>query len=130
MAASSSAEPCTLAPLNHFLAEIRYQPPKRTNAPPTVEVDITPNDSAATGTLDAAPVQVSITTASSPNALVVPVTALLAIPGGGYAVDVVSAGGARRLAKVTLGLFDDAEGLVQISGPDVHAGQQVEVASS
>jgi peptidoglycan hydrolase-like protein with peptidoglycan-binding domain len=100
------------------------------NAPPTVEVDITPNDSAATGTLDAAPVQVSITTASAPNALVVPVTALLAMPGGGYAVDVVSAGDARRLAKVTLGLFDDGEGLVQISGPDVHAGQQVEVAGS
>ncbi|HEV3353303.1 MAG TPA: peptidoglycan-binding protein [Acidimicrobiales bacterium] len=100
------------------------------NAPPTVEVDITPNDSAATGTLDAAPVQVSITTASAANALVVPVTALLAMPGGGYAVDVVSAGGLRRLAKVTLGLFDDAEGLVQISGPDVHPGQQVEVAGS
>jgi hypothetical protein len=100
------------------------------NAPPTVEVDITPNDSAATGTLDAAPVQVSITTASAANALVVPVTALLAMPGGGYAVDVLSAGGLRRLAKVTLGLFDDAEGLVQIGGPDVRAGQQVEVASS
>jgi hypothetical protein len=100
------------------------------SAPPTVEVDIAPNDSAATGTLDAAPVQVSITTATAPNALVVPVTALLAMPGGGYAVDIVSAGGIRRLANVTLGLFDDAKGLVQISGPDVHAGQQVEVAGS
>ncbi len=100
------------------------------NVPPTVEVDISPNDSAATGILDAAPVQVSITTASAANALVVPVTALLAMPGGGYAVDVVSAGGARRLAKVTLGLFDDADGLVQISGPDVQAGQQVQVAGS
>ena len=60
---------------------------------PTITVDVTPSDPAATGTWDQAPVQVGITTASVPNALVVPVTALLAQSGGGYAVEVVGAGG-------------------------------------
>ncbi|HEX3393907.1 MAG TPA: peptidoglycan-binding protein [Acidimicrobiales bacterium] len=100
------------------------------NSQPTVEVDITPGDSAATGNLDAAPVHVSITTASADHALAVPVTALLALSGGGYGVDVVSAGGVHHLEAVTLGLFDDADGLVQISGPTVHAGDQVAVAGS
>src|SRR5205823_2349204 len=45
---------------------------------PTIEVDVTPTHPAATGRLDQAPVQVSITTASVKNALVVPVNALLA----------------------------------------------------
>lgn len=97
---------------------------------PTVDVVITPSDSAATGSLDAAPVQVSITTASAERALVVPVTALLALSGGGYGVEVVSPGGVNRLEAVTLGLFDDAEGLVQISGAKVRAGDQVVVAST
>lgn len=92
---------------------------------PTIEVDVTPTDPAATGTLDQAPVQVSIVTASVRNALVVPVNALLALAGGGYAVEVVGAGGAHHLVAVTLGLFDDAEGLVQVTGKGLHPGQQV-----
>jgi putative ABC transport system ATP-binding protein len=60
---------------------------------PTIIVDVTPSDSAATGTWDQAPVQVTVTTASVPGALVVPVTALLARSGGGYAVEVVDPGG-------------------------------------
>ena len=59
---------------------------------PTITVGVTPSDPAATGTWDQAPVQVGITTASVPDALVVPVTALLARSGGGYAVEVVGAG--------------------------------------
>ena len=54
--------------------------------------------------------QVGITTASVPSALVVPVTALLAQAGGGYAVEVVGAGETNHLVPVSLGLFDDAEG--------------------
>ena len=44
-------------------------------------------DPAATGHLDQAPVDVSITTASVKDALVVPVAALLALGGGGYALE-------------------------------------------
>ncbi len=96
---------------------------------PTVEVSVTPSEPQAIGHLDQAPVTVSITTASVRDALSVPVDALLALAGGGYALEVVEAG-AHHLEAVTLGLFDDAEGLVQVSGKSVHAGQRVVVPST
>ena len=40
-----------------------------------------------------------------PNALVVPVTALLARSAGGYAIEVVGAGARNHLLPVSLGLF-------------------------
>jgi hypothetical protein len=97
---------------------------------PKVEVDITPTDAAATGTLDAAPVLVSIVTGSAKNVLAVPVTALLATADGGYEVEVVTSSGHHQMIPVTLGLFDDADGLVEVSGPGLEAGQQVVVAGT
>jgi HlyD family secretion protein len=97
------------------------------SGPPTIEVHIRPADPAATGRLDQAPVQVTITTATADNALVVPVDALIARAGGGYAVEVAGAGGRRHLVAVTLGLFDDADGSVQVSGTGLAAGQNVVV---
>jgi hypothetical protein len=94
---------------------------------PTIAVGIAPSHPDATGTWDQAPVQVGITTASVPNALVVPVTALLARSGGGYAVEVVGAGARNHLVPVSLGLFDDAEGLVQVTASALAAGQEVVV---
>ena len=91
---------------------------------------VPPADPSATGTWDQAPVQVGITTASVADALAVPVTALLARSGGGYSVEVVGAAGAVHLVTVTLGLFDDAAGLVQVTGADVAAGQVVVVAGT
>jgi multidrug efflux pump subunit AcrA (membrane-fusion protein) len=73
-------------------------------------------------------VRVGITTASVPNALVVPVTALLARSGGGYAVEVV--GARNHLVPVSLGLFDDAEGLVQVTASALAAGQEVVVPTT
>ncbi len=97
---------------------------------PTIEVDITPTEPQATGHLDAAPVQVSITTGSVENALVVSVTALLALAGGGYAVEEVQPDGVHRLLPVTVGLFDDEAGDVQVSGPELAAGQSVVIPST
>jgi peptidoglycan hydrolase-like protein with peptidoglycan-binding domain len=94
---------------------------------PTIEVDVAPLHPRATGHLDQAPVRVSIVTASVPEALAVPVDALLALAGGGYAVEHVQADGVHRLIPVALGLFDDAAGLVQVSGPGLAAGQRVVV---
>jgi Putative peptidoglycan binding domain len=96
---------------------------------PTIEVDVAPSDPAATGRLDQAPVSVSITSASVPSALVVPVDALLALAGGGYAVEAVE-DGVHHLVAVTLGLFDDADGLVQVSGSGLRVGQPVVVPAS
>ncbi len=96
---------------------------------PTIEVLATPTDPAATGHLDQAPVNVEITTESVENVLAVPVDALLALAGGGYAVE-VAAGRVHRLVAVTVGLFDDAEGLVQVSGQGLSAGQRVVVPAT
>jgi hypothetical protein len=97
---------------------------------PRIEVDITPSDPSATGSLDQAPVEVSITTASVSDALVVPVAALLALAGGGYAVETVDAHHVHHLIPVSPGLFDDADGLVQVTGASLAAGQSVVVPSS
>lgn len=97
------------------------------SAQDTVEVDVTPLDANATGQWDEAPVQVDITTGQAPNALVVPVDALRAEPGGGYAVEVVDADGGRHQVSVSLGLFDDTDGLVQVTDTRLQAGQRVVV---
>jgi hypothetical protein len=78
--------------------------------------------------LDRAPVQVDVTTAGVPSALSVPVTALVGKSGGGFAVEVVRAGGRRELVAVKLGLFDTADGRVQVEG-DLRAGDRVVVPS-
>jgi hypothetical protein len=83
----------------------------------------------AAGTLDQAPVTVSITTSTVKNALVVPVGALLAQSSGGYAVEVVGAGNTRSLVPVSVGLTDDADGLVQVTGA-LTPGQRVVVPAS
>jgi multidrug efflux pump subunit AcrA (membrane-fusion protein) len=83
----------------------------------------------AAGSLDQAPVTVNITTVSVPNVLAVPVAALLAQSSGGYAVEVTSAGGARHLVPVTVGIFDDTDGLAQVTGA-LTPGQHVVVPAT
>jgi peptidoglycan hydrolase-like protein with peptidoglycan-binding domain len=78
--------------------------------------------------LDKAPVQVDITTKGVKSALNVPVTALVGKSGGGFAVEVVRAGDRRELVAVKLGLFDTANGRVQVEG-DLRAGDSVVVPS-
>jgi hypothetical protein len=97
---------------------------------PTIEVTVRLLHPAAAGRLDQAPVQVSITTDSVKRALVVPVNALLALAGGRYALETVDAAGMHRLVAVTLGLFDDADGLVVVNGSGVRAGQRIVVPAS
>jgi hypothetical protein len=82
----------------------------------------------AAGHLDQAPVTVNITTGQARNVLVVPVAALLARSGGGYAVEVVS-GRAHHLVRVRPGLFDDSAGLVQVTG-NLSPGQRVVVPAT
>jgi hypothetical protein len=94
-----------------------------------IPVTIRPEGLPAAQTLDDASVTVAITTAEAKNALVVPVAALLAQPSGGYDVAVVD-GHHETLVPVRLGLFDDADGLVAVSGPGLAVGDRVTEAVS
>jgi peptidoglycan hydrolase-like protein with peptidoglycan-binding domain len=78
--------------------------------------------------LDKAPVQVDITTEGVESALSVAVTAIVGKSGGGFAVEVVGAGGRRELVAVELGLFDTTAGRVEVKG-DVREGDPVVVPS-
>jgi hypothetical protein len=95
---------------------------------PIIPVEVQPTDPAATGRLDQAPVQVEITTQVVNDALSVPVTALVGKSGGGFAVEVVRAGGPRELVPVKLGLFDTVGGRVEVAG-NLREGDQVVVPS-
>jgi len=95
----------------------------------TVTVYVQLKDPTAAGTFDQAPVTVNITSSHASNVTIVPVTALLAQPGGGYAVEVVGAGNTRSLVKVTTGVFDDSSGMVQVTG-NLAPGQMVVVPAS
>lgn len=87
----------------------------------TIQVTLPP----AAADLDQAPVQVAITTRAKQNVLLVPVTALLAKPGGGYQVRLDSGG----YVSVTPGLFDSTNGTVEVTG-ELRAGQQVQVPAT
>jgi Putative peptidoglycan binding domain len=93
----------------------------------TITVLVSLTDPKAAGGLDQAPVTVEITTGSVSNALVVPVSALLAQPGGKYEVEEVTPGGRHHLVPVTPGMFDDASGLVQVTGTSLAVGDHVVV---
>jgi hypothetical protein len=96
----------------------------------TIAVQVTLSDPKAAGSLNQAPVEVTITTGGVASALVVPVDALLAQASGGYAVEVIGAGGHHHLVAVSLGVFDDADGLVQVTGTGLAAGQHVVVPAA
>ena len=91
----------------------------------TITVVVSLSDPKVAGDLNQAPVEVTITTGSVSNVLIVPVDALLAQPGGSYAVEVTGPGG-HRLVTVAPGLFDDAAGTVQVTG-NLTPGQRVVV---
>lgn len=96
----------------------------------TIQVTVTLTHPSAAGTLDQAPVTVYITTASSRGpVLAVPVGALLAQSSSRYAVEVIGSGNARRLVAVTVGIFDDNSGMVQVSGA-LTPGEQVVVPAT
>jgi hypothetical protein len=94
----------------------------------TIPAFISLDDPGKARGLDMAPVRVEIRTVGVENALSVPVTALVGRAGGGFAVEVVRAGGRRELVPVELGLFDTAGGRVQVGG-NLHEGDQVVVPS-
>jgi hypothetical protein len=93
----------------------------------TVQMTVRLTHPDAAGHLDQAPVTVNIVSAQARGVLAVPVSALVALAGGGYAVDVVQ-GSLVRLVAVQTGLFSQT--LVQVTGAGLSAGMRVEVPSS
>jgi peptidoglycan hydrolase-like protein with peptidoglycan-binding domain len=123
--------------------------PVNPNLPPTTVGErvsiVLPSQATVSGTISAAgpaqltvtprggtgngvgvPVQVALAVQSARNVLAVPVSALLALAGGGYGLEVVGPSGVHRLVAVTAGLF--ASGQVQVSGAGIVAGTRVVVA--
>jgi peptidoglycan hydrolase-like protein with peptidoglycan-binding domain len=87
------------------------------------DVTIVLDEPAAAVGLDEAPVEVAVVTDSAEGVLAVPVTALLALAEGGYAVEVVSEDGSTYLVAAEPGLF--ADGFVEVTGDGLQAGMEV-----
>ena len=79
-------------------------------------------DQLALGTLEGGPVDVDFVNQERANVLAVPVAALLALPQGGYGVEIVQ-GRRTRTVAVRTGLF--AGGRVEISGGGIQPGMKV-----
>jgi hypothetical protein len=93
---------------------------------PTIEVTIELRGKAARGTgLDQAPVDVGFAVERADDVLAVPIKALLARQGGGFAVEVVDRGGGHRFVDVEPGLY--ADDYVEVEG-DLREGDTVVTA--
>jgi peptidoglycan hydrolase-like protein with peptidoglycan-binding domain len=93
---------------------------------PTIAVTIDLEGRAGRGTnLDQAPVDVGFAVDRRTSVLAVPVKALLARQGGGYAVEVVERG-AHRMIAVEPGLY--AEDWVEVTGDELREGMRVVTA--
>ncbi|WP_223833100.1 peptidoglycan-binding protein [Streptomyces venezuelae] len=90
----------------------------------TLPVELTVKDQKGLGRYQAAAVQVTLKAESRKDVLVVPVSALVAQRGGGYAVEVVTADGT-EYRPVKLGMFADSR--VEVSGKGIKEGTVVGV---
>ncbi|MFE5663147.1 peptidoglycan-binding protein [Streptomyces niveus] len=90
----------------------------------TLPVELTVKDQKKLGRYQAAPVDVTLTAERRADVLAVPVNALIARQGGGYAVQVITGDGVEN-RPVELGLF--ADGLVEVSGTGITEGLRVGV---
>lgn len=90
----------------------------------TVQLSVRIKHPRLAGHLDQAPVTVNIVSQRARNVLAVPVNALVALAGGGYAVEVPQGRG-QRLVGVHTGLYGST--LVQVSGTGLAPGTRVEV---
>jgi hypothetical protein len=93
----------------------------------SVPAEVTLGHQVADAALDQAPVQVNVVAAAVTGVLAVPITALVALAGGGYGLYLLD-GGRRQLVGVTAGLFSDT--LVEVSGGGLREGSTVEVPAT
>ncbi|MFL6120054.1 peptidoglycan-binding protein [Actinophytocola sp.] len=100
--------------------------PDSSGGQPSQIANIAVDDQNAVAAVDSGPVGVRVVTETHKGVLAVPVTALLALGEGGYALQVVS-GGRTRLLGVATGMF--AGDLVEVSGDGLTEGLRVVRAS-
>ncbi|MFE9046433.1 peptidoglycan-binding protein [Streptomyces sp. NPDC007818] len=93
---------------------------------PKIDVTVSFDDPDKVKGVDQSPVTVELTGEIRRDVLSVPVNALLALPEGGFGVQVVE-NGTTRDVRVELGMF--AQGRVEISGDGLRAGTKVGVPS-
>lgn len=93
-----------------------------TSGTATYDITVTPLRQSQVARLQSAPVQVTFVTATVHGVLAVPVNALLALAGGGYALQRTDG----TLIAVRTGLF--ANGMVQVAGTGIQAGLKVRSA--
>ncbi|WP_051639773.1 peptidoglycan-binding domain-containing protein [Cellulomonas sp. URHE0023] len=90
-----------------------------------LSVSISTAGDAVGGLLEGAPIQVKLDQVAATDVLVVPVTALVALSGGGYGLEKVLVDGSTRYVPVTAGAFAGTS--VEVSGDDVAQGDEVVV---
>jgi hypothetical protein len=88
---------------------------------PKITITIRLRSARAAGRFDQAPVSVQVARTTRRHVLAVPVQALVARPGGRYAVELASG----RLVGVVPGLF--VNGYVELTGGGIHEGDRVRV---
>lgn len=89
------------------------------------EVKIVLNDPTVAAGLDEAPVDVEVVSDSVSNVVAVPVSALVALAEGGYAVEVDAGNGSTQLVAVDPGFY--ADGLVEVTSNGLNVGDMVVV---
>ncbi|MFB7369690.1 peptidoglycan-binding protein [Streptomyces sp. NPDC056222] len=94
---------------------------------PKIPVTVSFDDPEKVKGVDQSPVTVDLTGETRQDVLSVPVNALLALPGGGFGVQVVENGTARDV-EVELGMF--GQGRVEVSGDGLREGMKVGVPSA
>jgi peptidoglycan hydrolase-like protein with peptidoglycan-binding domain len=95
------------------------------SSPSTITFEVRPDKPGVAGSLDQAPVDVGVTSERANNALSVPVSALLALRGGRYGVELVRAR-TTSVVEVTPGLYSDG-GYVEIKRGALKVGDVVVV---
>jgi peptidoglycan hydrolase-like protein with peptidoglycan-binding domain len=94
--------------------------------PATFEVLIELDDPTVAAGLDEAPVDVIVVSDSVENVMAIPVSALLALLEGGYAVELDAGGGKTQLVAVEVGFFG-SDNMVQVTSSELQPGDRVVV---
>ena len=124
---AGEAVPGKVTALSSVAAAADQNEPGRGPGQATVPATVTLDNQVAAAAFDQAPVQVNIIGKAVTGVLAVPITALVALSGGGYGLYLLD-GGARRLVGVTPGLFTDT--LVEVAGDGLREGATVEVPAT